>query len=124
MHEAGLDGRSRALLERLKKERPSPERRLLEIGSGLPPDQCDHDNNPDLAWGAGECAAEVFGADTRKNRKRIFDWRAEVKAARSNPEIANCANPGFVFFKDKNAVVLSRRAFRAYVANLLKEGCL
>jgi hypothetical protein len=83
-------------------------------GGHLPPD--DLPPAADLAWGARECAVEMYGADTPKNRKRVFNWRADVREGlHKNP---NYPNPGFVFFRRRNAVVLCRRTWRALIASL------
>lgn len=85
----------------------------------------------DLCWGADECAAMIFPRRTRRakenerRRRRVFRMWEEHKKAVADAKVHKRpppANIGWVTFPQCNRVILSKSAYRAFIASQLGDG--
>ena len=103
-------------------------------GAGEPPRDDDSPDipkgEPDLAWGADECAIEIFGrpsmdsAENRRRRRRVFVMYEAYRQAVADAKKHNRPSPvniGWLFLPGTNRVILNRRAYRAFVAAQLED---
>jgi hypothetical protein len=83
--------------------------------------------NNDLAWGAQDAAIEMFGfsadaAENRRRRRRVFSMYEEYKRAlieaQQNKRPAP-TNPGWVILPRCARIILSKSAYRAFLASQL-----
>lgn len=84
----------------------------------------------DLAWGAEEVAIAIFGppsasrAENRRRRRRVFCMHEQYVKALSEAKLRKRPPPenmGWVSLPQCNRIILSKSAYRAFVASQLED---
>jgi hypothetical protein len=109
--------------------RPTPPN-SNDLQNSRSPQHTEDAEEIDLAWGAEEVAITIFGpaspssTENRRRRRRVFCMHEQYVKALSEAKLRKRpppANIGWVSLPQCNRIILSKSAYRAFVASQLED---